>query len=81
VTEDDVPIWEENKAAEGQYANCFRIGHNAFEFVIDCGLMAGDRPEARLTGRILTNPHSAKSLYQTLQQALDDYEKSFGLIG
>lgn len=78
---EDVPIWEENRAVQGQYANCFKIGHNAFEFVIDCGLMAGDCGGVRLTGRILTNPRSAKSLYQTLQQALEEYERSFGPIG
>jgi hypothetical protein len=77
---DDIPIWEDTRAVEAHYANCFKIGHNAFEFVIDCGHMTGDGNSVRLTGRILTNPHSAKSLYQTLKQTLEEYEGSYGTI-
>ncbi len=77
---DDNPIWEDTRAVEGHYANCFKIGHNAFEFVIDCGQMAGDGHGVRLTGRILTNPRSAKNFYQTLKQTLEEYEGSYGVI-
>ena len=77
---DDIPIWEDTRAVEAPYANCFIIGHNAFEFVIDCGQMTGEGTGVRLTARILTNPRSAKSLYQTLQRTLAEYERSFGMI-
>jgi hypothetical protein len=78
--DDKIPIWEENRAVEGHYANCFKIGHNAFEFVIDCGQMTAEGNGVRLTGRILTNPRSAKSLCQTLTQTLEEYERSYGVI-
>ena len=77
---DDIPIWEDTRAVEAHYANCFKIGHNAFEFIIDSGHMTGEGTGVRLTARILTNPRSAKSLYQTLQRALEEYEQSFGMI-
>ena len=77
---DDTPIWEDTHSVEAHYANCFKIGHNAFEFVIDCGQMTGEGTGVRLTARILTNPRSAKSLYQTVQQVLEEYERSFGII-
>ena len=77
---DNFPIWEDTRTAEAHYANCFKIGHNAFEFIIDCGQTAGESTAVRLTARILTNPRSAKNLYQTLQNALEEYERSFGMI-
>lgn len=77
---DDIPIWEETSAVEAHYANCFQIGHNLFEFVIDCGQMTGEGYGVRLSARIVTNPRAAKSLYQTLKQTLEEYERSFGVI-
>jgi hypothetical protein len=76
---DNVPIWEDTRE-EAHYANCFKIGHNAFEFIIDCGQMTGEGTGVRVTARILTNPRSAKSLFHTLRQALEEYEQSFGMI-
>ena len=78
--DDNIPIWEDNRAVEAHYANCFKIGHNAFEFIIDGGQMTGEGTGVKLTARILTNPRSAKNLYQTLQQAVEEYERSFGMI-
>jgi hypothetical protein len=76
----DTSNWDETRMAEAHYANCFKIGHNTFEFILDCGQSAGEGTGVILTARIITNPHSAKSLYQTLQQSIEDYERTFGLI-
>lgn len=77
---DDIPVWESGGTAEPRYANCFKIGHNIFEFVIDCGLTTDEGQRLRLSATIITNPRSAKALYRVLQQTLEEYESSFGVI-
>ena len=47
---------------QGVYSNHFKIGYNAFEFVLDFGQSyEEDKPEARHT-RIVTGPAYAKAL-------------------
>jgi hypothetical protein len=78
---DDALVWEEAAAPEGRYANSFRVGHNAFEIVLDFGqAIAESSDRARLHTRIITNPRSAKALWNTLRQSLDEYEREFGTI-
>ena len=74
------PKWEGAGTIEARYANCFKIGHNAFEFVIDCGQMTDETDDLRLSARIVTNPRSAEALYLVLKQTLDEYESTFGVI-
>ncbi len=69
-----------DKQAEGRYANCFEIGHNAFEFVIDCGQSYPDTTVANYHTRIVTNPVYAKALVNVLSGALDRYREQFGEI-
>jgi hypothetical protein len=67
-------------APEGRYANYFEIGHNAFEFLLDFGQLYFEDPEASLHTRIVTSPVYAKRLSGVLQQALSQYEASFGRV-
>lgn len=76
----NIPSWEEPSNLEARYANCFKIGYNAFELVIDFGQISGSEERARLTSRIVTNPRSAKALHEILGQSLAEYEGTFGLI-
>jgi hypothetical protein len=78
VTQDAL-AWEEDEGLEGRYANCFRVGYNRFETVIDCGQVS-ENERVRLHSRILTNPRSAKALHSALQQSLEEYESTFGKI-
>ena len=78
--DDDIPMWEEAGDLEGQYANCFRVGFNAFEFLIDAGQSDADGRRARTVNRVTTNPGSAKELCRTLQKTLEEYERAFGVI-
>ena len=39
---------------EARYSNDFKVGHNAFEFLLDFGLFYPDSSEARLHTRIVT---------------------------
>jgi len=77
---DDGLIWEDTSDIEGRYANCFKIGFNAFEFVLDFGQTTGGDERVRSTVRVISNPRSAKVLYHTLKQVIKEYEVSFGAI-
>lgn len=72
-------------AVEGRYANYFKVGYNAFEFVIDFGQLypagePGDK-KARFHTRIITAPVYARALVETLQDSVEQYAQGFGEIG
>jgi Protein of unknown function (DUF3467) len=66
-------------ALEGRYANLFKIGHNAVEFVIDFGQFFPES-EVQVHTRIITGPIYAKALLDTLRESIESYEQSFGMI-
>jgi len=65
---------------EGRYANYFKVGHNAFEFVLDFGQLYGESGNAKLHTRIVTSPNYAKALLETLGESIERYEETFGVI-
>ena len=65
---------------EGKYANYFKVGHNAFEFVIDFSQFYPESEKAELCVRIITPPIYAKTLLKTLRGAIEYYEQTFGII-
>jgi len=74
-----LPLRENNKL-EGRYANYFKVGHNAYEFVIEFGQHYPENKEAELYTRIATNPFYAKALLETLSESIKQYEKEYGFI-
>ena len=65
---------------EGRYANYFKVGHNAIEFLFDFGQFYPESEKARLHTRIITSPICAKALWEIIREALDRYEQTFGPI-
>jgi hypothetical protein len=65
---------------EGRYANVFKVGHNAFEFVIEFGQFYPEGDRERLHTRIITTPRYVKLLAETLDQSISRYEQTFGPI-
>jgi len=65
---------------EARYANYFKVGHNAVEFLLDFGQFYPEAEQARLHTRIITSPQYAMALLKTLREAIDRYEQSFGPI-
>ncbi|HVQ75962.1 MAG TPA: DUF3467 domain-containing protein [Candidatus Binatia bacterium] len=65
---------------EGRYANYFEVGHNAVEFLVDCGQFYPDEDAPRVHTRIVTSPVYAKALGEALRQAIERYEAMFGPI-
>jgi hypothetical protein len=64
----------------GRYANYFKVGHNAFEFLIDFGQFYPETEKAQLHTRIITSPIYAKSLLEILRVSIDRHEQIFGAI-
>ncbi len=62
---------------EGRYANYFKVGHNAFEFVIDFGQYYNEDEKVKLHTRIITNPSYAKMLLETLRESIEQYEQAY----
>ena len=61
-------ISSDSGRVEGRYANYFKVGHNAFEFVIDFGQFYPKNGEAQFHTRIITSPNLAKALLETLRK-------------
>ncbi len=65
---------------EGRYANYFKVGQNAFEFLIDFGQFYPDSGSEYFHTRIVSNPYYANVLLKILQGSIDQYEQTFGPI-
>lgn len=67
-------------ALEGKYANYFKVGHNAFEFVLDFGQYYPGNDQAKLITRVITSPKYVKTFSRTLLEALKQFEMLYGTI-
>ena len=65
---------------EGRYVNYFKIGHNAFELIIECGQCYAENEEPQLHTRIITSPAYGRALLNTLQDALKEHQKAYGCV-
>ena len=54
----------------GRYANCFKVGYNAVEVVLEFGEQYTDGAASGVHTRIVTNPFCARALLATLDGAL-----------
>ncbi len=71
---------EEVKGLEGRYANYFKVGHNAFEFVLDFGQFYSESEVLLLHTRVVTTPTYAQALSATILESLGRYEQIYGPI-
>jgi hypothetical protein len=67
-------------ALEGKYANYFKVGHNAFEFILDFCQLYPDAQQENLHTRIITSPNYAMELLEVLRDSIQKYERTFGEI-
>lgn len=65
---------------EGRYANYFKAGYNAFEFLLDFGQYYKEEEGAQLHTRIITSPAYAKTLLEFLRECIERYEEQFGSL-
>ena len=79
------PPLEKDKS-KAKYANFFKVGYNAYEFVIDfCQYYppndcCSETEKAELCQRFITSPIYAKALLKVLQKSIEEYESTFGKI-
>lgn len=62
------------------YADSFRVGHNAFEFKVDCGHEGPDNKVSTVYFRFITNPFNARELFRLLGAGLLRYADTFGAL-
>jgi hypothetical protein len=61
------------------YASSFDVGHNAFEFKVDCGQEGGDGLMT-VFFRVVASPFNARELFRQLGMSLLHYADRFGPI-
>jgi|GEM_PF-2107338 len=76
MCEEHSKCWESN-SLEGKYVNYFKVGHNAFEFIFDFGQFYEENQNPRMHTRIITSPLYARAFLKTLQESIEEYDKSF----
>ena len=64
----------EESAPRSVYANCFSVGHNAFEFILDFGVATPEGTTRSMHTRIITSPMLAGALAGLLAQSVREYE-------
>lgn len=70
----------ETASLEGKYANFFKVGHNAFEFILDFGQSFVETSRETFHTRIITSPVYAKELLEVLQDSVAKHERMYGEI-
>jgi hypothetical protein len=61
-----------------RYANYFKIGHNAFEVIVEFGQHYEGSEQPQMHTRIVVAPVYAKALLGLLRTAIAKYEQTFG---
>jgi hypothetical protein len=69
----------ETGEAQELYANVFKVGYNAAEFLVDFGRAFADT-DARYHVRMITTPLDAKRLLALLTRSVHDFEQEFGVL-
>jgi len=80
VSDEDDNTNANKNGLKGQYANHFRVGHNAFEFIIDFGQFYDGNKKADFNFRTITSPAYAMELMEMLAESLREFEANFGKI-
>lgn len=65
---------EDRGPLEGRYANFFKIGHNAYEIIIEFGQLYEAEGTPRIHSRIITSPAYARELLETLRRTVEENE-------
>lgn len=69
-----------NDGPAARYANYFKIGHNAAEFVLDFGQAYSMTEEDKVHTRLITSPAYAKAFLRLLEKAVERHEQMYGAI-
>jgi hypothetical protein len=67
-----LPEWDESDRIESRYANCFRVGANETEMIIEFAQCSSGQRTVRAHTCIVTHPTYAKRLLEVLRKSLDE---------
>jgi hypothetical protein len=76
---DDTVVWQ-NSGLQGRYANSFRVGFNALEFMIDFAQSSTSHQIAEVHTRIIMNPAYSRVLLGLLVTSIAQFEQEHGHI-
>lgn len=62
---------------ERRYTNYFKVGYNAFEFVLDFGQFFPDEEDTAFHTRLIANPTVAAAFYKLLGESIKQYEQAY----
>ena len=69
--------FQRGKKIEGRCANYFKVGHNAFEFILDFAQYYPESEETEVCARIIISPGCAKELFIILGESIEQYVENF----
>lgn len=78
--ENQLNIELSEEVAEGIYSNLAILTHSNAEFVIDFIKVMPGTPKAKVKSRILLTPQHAKRLLKALQDNIEKFEATHGVI-
>ncbi len=78
--ENQVNIELSDEIANGIYSNLAIITHSPSEFITDFIQMMPGVPKGKVRSRIIMTPQNAKRFLEALQENMQKYEQSFGVI-
>lgn len=77
---DEIGETVKSHAAEGRYADDFRIGYSAYRFVLEFGQVNSDGRETNYHTKLILAPDNTKTLLGNLKKSMSQYEIHFGRV-
>ncbi|GJL65612.1 MAG: hypothetical protein NPIRA05_05830 [Nitrospirales bacterium] len=77
---DDYDNWNEQMDLPIIYVDAFRIGFDAYKFVLDLGAIPQDAETPKFTTRMIMGPDIAMEFVEILRQSFKEYKGRFGQI-
>ncbi len=62
------------------HVDAFRIGYDAYKFILDLGLVAPNDRSAQFQMRVIISPDNSKDLTELLLGSIREYDKWYGRI-
>lgn len=76
----ELSIELDERTAHGVYSNLAVINHSSTEFIIDFVSVMPGVPKAKVQSRIVLTPEHAKRLLHALQENVQRFEKTHGMV-
>jgi uncharacterized protein DUF3467 len=73
-------VADRGEPVEVWYADAFDVGHNAYEFKLDCGHGVLEEETVKIWLRVIASPSNARLLFRLLGTSLLEYADRFGPI-